>query len=69
MLRFSDGVNIDTDGPLRPLHLADGWYVVGNGMLCPVNSHAEAVAMIAKMSDPKPKEAPCWRQNTQNTTA
>jgi len=36
MLRFSDGVNIDTSGPLRPLKLRDGWYVVGEGTCCPV---------------------------------
>jgi hypothetical protein len=30
-LRFSDGGNIDTSGPLRVLHLA-GYYVVGEGM-------------------------------------
>jgi len=42
MLRFSDGVNIDTSGPLRPLKLRDGWYVVGEGTCCPVADAAEA---------------------------
>jgi hypothetical protein len=49
MLRFSDGVNIDTSGPLRPLHLWDGWYVVGKGMLLPVESLQEARDEIAAM--------------------
>jgi hypothetical protein len=46
-LRFSDGVSIDTSGPLRPLKLADGWYVVGEGTCCPVADAAEARADIA----------------------
>ena len=43
MLHFCDGVSIDTSGPLRLLHLHDGWYVVGGGLLMPANdlSHAE----------------------------
>jgi hypothetical protein len=50
MLRFSDGVNIDTSGPLRTLTLPDGHYVVGQGMLIPVGSLEEARAIIAKKS-------------------
>lgn len=46
MLRFSDGVNIDTSGPLRPLKLSDGWYVVGKGTLCPVSDAEAARAEI-----------------------
>jgi len=38
ILRFSDGINIHTSGPLRNLHLHDGWYVVGEGILIPVGS-------------------------------
>ena len=47
-LRFSDGGNIDTSGPLRVLHLA-GYYVVGEGMSIPVNSREEAEKIIAEM--------------------
>jgi hypothetical protein len=50
MLNFNDGVSIDTSGKLRPLHLTDGWYVVGNGMLVPVKDLVEAKALIAKMT-------------------
>jgi len=46
MLRFNDGVNIDTSGPLRILHLKDGFYVVGEGMCIPVDSREEAVKFI-----------------------
>ena len=49
MLRFSDGVNLDTSGPLRALHLADGWYVLGGGMSIPVASSEEAAETIRQM--------------------
>ena len=49
MLRFSDGVNIKTDGPLRILHLKDGYYVVGEGYCIPVDSRAEGEKEIALM--------------------
>ena len=49
MLRFSDGINVDTSGELRAMELEDGWYVVGEGMLIPVVSYAGAVDMINKM--------------------
>ena len=49
MIKFSDGVEIDASGPLRPLHLHDGWYVVGKGMLIPVESEQEARDEIATM--------------------
>ena len=42
MLRFSDGINIETSGPLRVIRLPDGYYVAGNGMLIPVADRAEA---------------------------
>ena len=50
-IMFSDGVLVETDGPLRPLRLKDGWYVVGNGMLCPVNSREEAVEWILELKE------------------
>ena len=49
ILRFSDGVNIDTSGELRVLRLKDGYYVVGNGMLIPVQDRAEALKVIEEM--------------------
>lgn len=51
MLRFSDGVNVDTTGPLRPLRLSDGWYVVGEGLLIPVNDKIEAREVIKEMKE------------------
>lgn len=35
MLRFSDGVSIDTSGRYRAVRLSDGWYVVGHGLCSP----------------------------------
>ena len=48
-LRFSDGVFINTSGHLRVLELEDGFYVVGEGMLIPVNSQTEALSRISMM--------------------
>lgn len=50
ILRFSDGVNIDTSGPIRMLELEDGLYVVGNGQLIPVNSEEEANKIIDNLT-------------------
>lgn len=51
MLRFNDGVNIDTSGELRKLKLDDGWYVVGQGMLIPVSSEEEADQIIEERNE------------------
>lgn len=49
MLRFNDGVNIDTTGEIRILRLRDGYYVVGEGMCIPVADREEAREVIAEM--------------------
>jgi hypothetical protein len=49
-MRFSDGMSFDTSGPLRTVHKSDGLYVVGNGMLVPVDDYDEAEALIAKLT-------------------
>ena len=46
MLKFDDGINIDTGGELRILTLCDGVYVVGQGMLIPVKDDREANKII-----------------------
>lgn len=46
MLRFSDGVEIDTSGELRVIHLKDGWYVVGHGLCMPVANRQEGLNVI-----------------------
>jgi hypothetical protein len=51
-LRFTDGIVINTSGnELKPLELADGWYVVGIGMLLPVKDKAEALYTIKELDD------------------
>jgi hypothetical protein len=50
-LHFTDGVSIDTSGPLRILLLEDGVYVVGQGMLIPVNTQQEAEDEIARLNE------------------
>ncbi|MBK8164648.1 MAG: hypothetical protein IPK64_01665 [bacterium] len=48
-LRFSDGMEFDLGGDLRVVHRRDGWYVVGRGMLIPVDDAAEGNRMIKDM--------------------
>lgn len=47
-LRFSDGVELDTNGPLRVERRRDGFYVLGNGMSIPVESREEGASIIAE---------------------
>lgn len=49
MLRFNDGVNINTQGECRVMHLKDGYYVVGDGMCCPVGSFEEGKKLIESL--------------------
>ena len=49
ILRFSDGVTINTDGPLRITRKRDGLYVVGEGMCMPVDSHEEGMRLIVEL--------------------
>ena len=41
-LKFSDGMSFNTDTPIHLETRSDGLYIVGNGMLIPVNSMEEA---------------------------
>ena len=50
-MRFSDGMTFDTSGPLRLTRRRDGRYVVGNGMLCPVDSIEEGEKFIARLKE------------------
>ena len=57
MLRFSDGVTIDTSGEPRVVRLRDGLYVVGNGMSIPVSDDEEADRMLASLTGAKAKSS------------
>jgi hypothetical protein len=48
-LKFNDGIQVKTDGPLRKLKLADGWYVTGQGFLIPVRDEHEADEQINQL--------------------
>ncbi len=48
-IRFEDGTEISTGGPLRILHLDGGLYVTGEGHLIPVGSEAEGEETIREM--------------------
>ena len=53
MLLFNDGVSIPANGPLRVIQLSDGLYVIGEGMIIPVNDLAEANVVITEMKKEK----------------
>ena len=48
MIRFTDGMEFQTDGPLQAVRKPDGWYVIGRGMVVPVASHEEAMGVIGR---------------------
>ena len=49
-LRFTDGVEFNTSGPLRTTRRCDGWYVVGHGMLIPCADEAAADALVVQLA-------------------
>ena len=49
MLKFNDGMTINTEGKLRIIEKYDGLYVVGNGMLIPINNHEEGEQIIKEL--------------------
>jgi hypothetical protein len=46
ILRFNDGEEFDTSGEMRTEKRYDGWYVVGGGMLIPVDSEEEGKEIV-----------------------
>ena len=49
MLKYNDGVEIDTSGELRLLRLADGYYVIGQGMCIPVRDRLEGWEILKEL--------------------
>ena len=47
---FTDGMEFDTSGAPRLVRKSDGYYVVGDGMLCPVDSAQEGQELIQQMT-------------------
>jgi hypothetical protein len=51
-LKFSDGEEFDLSGYLRKEHLADGWYLLWDNKLIPVEDEQKADEYINKHSQP-----------------
>lgn len=50
-MEFSDGMKFNTDGEYRLTHRSDGWYVVGGGMLLPVNDPEHGRKVMSEMTE------------------
>ena len=48
-LKFSDGITIDMSGTLRIVKKIDGYYVVGRGLSCPIDSIKEGHEVIGML--------------------
>lgn len=57
LLKFSDGVTVDTSGEPRVLHLNDGYYAVGKGILIPATNKITAEFLVNKMNGWEPGES------------
>ena len=55
MLRFSDGEDFGTGGELRIEARRDGLYVLGGGLMIPVDSRKEGEEVIRELTEKKPK--------------
>ena len=49
-LIFSDGIAIDRAGALRIIKKIDGYYVIGRGLSCPVDSIKEGHEVIEMLN-------------------
>jgi hypothetical protein len=49
-IEFSDGIKFDTSGRYRVEYRKDGYYVVGQGMLCPVDNRAEGQQLVEELT-------------------
>ena len=48
ILKFTDGEVFDTSGELRKEERYDGWYILGLGMLIPMDSEEECDKYLNK---------------------
>ena len=49
ILRFTDGEEFDSCGPIRKEERYDGWYVIGENRLIPVKDEEEADEVIGRV--------------------
>jgi hypothetical protein len=59
-MKFSDGMEINTDGPYRIVRKSDGLYVTGRGYLCPVDTREEGEQLITDLKCPRPRPREFW---------
>lgn len=52
-IKFNDGVEFNTVGEYRIERRRDGYYVVGNGMLLPIDSYKEGREIIERLASKK----------------
>jgi len=50
ILKFSDGEVFDVSGILRVEERKDGWYVIGGGMLVPVDDKEDGERYIKRLN-------------------
>jgi len=56
ILRFSDGMEFNLEGPLRIEERSDGLYVVGEHFMAAVKSREEGERLIAERKQQKPTD-------------
>lgn len=50
-LKYTDGIEIDTDGPFRILNFLDGWYLAGEGLLIPLKNEQEGLDYLDQIAE------------------
>ena len=60
MLKFNDGETFDLSGPLRTEERSDGWYVLGENRMIPVDSRSEGLNLIDIEMSKKIKIIKVW---------
>jgi hypothetical protein len=50
-LKFSDGEEFDLSGELRVEERSDGWYVLVNNRMIPVDSQSEGLKLIETLKN------------------
>ena len=52
-LKFTDGEEFDLSGDLRTEERSDGWYVLGDNKMIPVNDEEDGLLTIDKLNSLK----------------
>ena len=58
-MEFSDGMKFDTSSKIHVERRHDGYYVVGKGMLIPVETYEEGMEIINEMKGGEENNADC----------